>query len=362
MPTLTRRTFAHLLGASAAAAALPLPPMLAAVPRETIARLNSNENPYGPSPAALAAIRDALPLAWRYPDEAVEMLANALAEHHDVAANHILAGDGSSEILKLAQLAFAGAGQRLVTAMPTFEAIARYASVGGAEIVTVPLNGKYEHDLDAMATRNASLIYICNPNNPTGSITPAAALRAFLAKVPATTIVLVDEAYHHYADSSDYESVVPLVKSHANLIVARTFSKIYGMAGLRCGYAIAQPALVRKLEAQAQWDSLNVLALAAARVSIADARHVAIGKRRNRETRYALVTSMEQMGHRVIPSQTNFVMIDTGRDVKPIISSLRERAVFVGRAFPALPHHLRVTIGKPSEIERFVTAFKEVMA
>jgi len=363
MPTLSRRAFAQLLGAGAAAAALPRPTILAAVPRETSVRLSANENPYGPSPAALAAIRDALPLAWRYPDEAAEQLTAALAQHHGVPENHILAGDGSSEILKLASLAFTGRDRKLATASPTFEAIARYTSAGGgADVITVPLDRKYAHDLDAMAATNASLIYICNPNNPTGSITAANAMRAFLDKVPSTSIVLVDEAYHHYADSGEYESVAPLVKSHANLIVARTFSKIYGMAGLRCGYAIAQPELIRKMEAQAQWDSLNVLALAAARASIADTQHVIDGKRRNRETRDALVASMKRMGHDVIPSQTNFVMIDIGRDVKPLITALRSRGVHVGRFFPALPHHLRVTIGKPAQIERFIDAFREVTA
>jgi histidinol-phosphate aminotransferase len=363
MPTLSRRAFAQLVGAgAAAAAALPTPSLLAAAPRESLIRLNANENPYGPSPAALAAIREAMPLAWRYPDEAAEKLATALAQLHGVPQNHILAGDGSSEILKLAQLAFTGPGRKLAMAVPTFEAIGIYARASGVDIVTVPLDRNYAHDLTALAATNAPLIYVCNPNNPTGSITPPNAMRAFLEKVPATTTVLVDEAYHHYADGSAYESVAPLVKSLPNLIVARTFSKIYGMAGLRCGYALAQPELIRRMEAQSQWDSLNVLALAAARASIADTQHVADGKRRNRETRDAVVASMKRMRHDVIPSHANFVMIDTGRDVKPLITALRGRGVQVGRFFPALPQHLRVTIGKPQQMDRFVEAFREVTA
>ncbi|MCU1230647.1 MAG: Histidinol-phosphate transaminase [Acidobacteria bacterium] len=362
MPTLSRRAFAQLVGAGAAAAALPMPSLLAAPPRESVVRLSANENPYGPSPAALAAIRDALPLAWRYPDEAAEQLAETIAHLHGVPVNHILPGDGSSEILKLAALAFTGRDRKLAMAVPAFEAIGLYARAGGVEVATVPLDRHYAHDLAALAATNASLIYICNPNNPTGSITPSSSMRSFLETLPATSIALVDEAYHHYAGSSDYESVAALVKSRPNLIVARTFSKIYGMAGLRCGYAIAQPDLIRSMEAQAQWDSLNILALAAARASLGDTQHVAEGKRRNRETRDALVASMKDMGHDVIPSQTNFVMIDTGRDVKPLIGALRGRGVQVGRLFPALPHHLRVTIGKPPQMERFVDAFRAVTA
>jgi histidinol-phosphate aminotransferase len=362
MPVLSRRAFAQLVGAGAAAAALPMPSLLAATPRESVVRLSANENPYGPSPAALAAIRDALPLAWRYPDEAAEQLAETIAHLHGVPANHILLGDGSSEILKLAALAFTGRDRKLAMAVPAFEAIGLYARASGVDVATVPLDRHYAHDLAALAATNASLIYICNPNNPTGSITPSSAMHAFLDKLPATSIALVDEAYHHYAGRSDYESVAALVKSRPNLIVARTFSKIYGMAGLRCGYAIAQPDLIRSMEAQAQWDSLNILALAAARASLGDTQHVAEGKRRNRETRDALVASMKDMGHDVIPSQTNFVMIDTGRDVKPLIGALRGRGVQVGRLFPALPHHLRVTIGKPPQMERFVDAFRAVTA
>ena len=362
MPDLSRRAFAQLVGAGAAAATLPMPSLLAAVPRETVVRLSANENPYGPSPAALAAIREALPLAWRYPDEAAEQLAETIATMHGGPASHILLGDGSSEILKLAALAFAGRDRKLAVAVPAFEAIGLYARASGVDVVSVPLDRNYAHDLNALAATNASLIYICNPNNPTGSITPAKAVRAFLDKLPPTSIALVDEAYHHYSDSGEYESVASQVKSRPNLIVARTFSKIYGMAGLRCGYALAHPDLIRGMEAQAQWDSLNILALAAARASLGDAQHVADGKRRNSETRDAVVASMKRMGHDVIPSQTNFVMIDTGRDVKPLIGELRGRGIQVGRLFPALPHHLRVTIGKPQQMERFLDAFRAVTA
>ena len=214
-------------------------------PRQSgVVRLSSNENPYGPSQAALEAMRKAFGLAWRYPDEAADALVADLAKLHGVPADHILLGDGSSEILKLCADAFTGPGRAAVVAEPTFEAVARYAQEGGAEVVRVPLASGHRHDLDKMLPAGAGLIYVCNPNNPTASLTPAADLRAFLDRAPAGTAVLVDEAYAHYAEGRDWESMLPRIADHPGLIVARTFSKIYGMAGLRCGYAVAQPATI----------------------------------------------------------------------------------------------------------------------
>jgi histidinol-phosphate aminotransferase len=170
-------------------------------------------------------------------------------------------------------------------------------------------------------------------------------------------MVLVDEAYHHYADSPDYESVAPLVKTQPKLIVARTFSKIYGLAGARLGYAIAQPAVIEKLAAQAAWDSVNIFAIAAGRASLADRTWVAQGQRRNAATRTHVVSEVGRRGFAVIPSHANFVMIETRRPVKPLIAALKEKGVEVGRLFPALPTHLRVTLGTPPQMERFLAAF-----
>jgi histidinol-phosphate aminotransferase len=174
-------------------------------------------------------------------------------------------------------------------------------------------------------------------------------------------MVLVDEAYHHYAASADYESVAPLVKSKPNLNVARTFSKIYGMAGLRAGYALANRDVIKKLDAQKSWDTMNVMALVAARASLGDSNFVAEGRHRNAATRQSVVESLGAMGYKIIPSEANFVMIDLRRDVKPVITGMRTRGVHVGRLFPALPHHLRVTIGTPEEMQRFVETFRTTM-
>lgn len=353
--TLSRRSFAVLLGAGAAAAAT-LPEMLAK-PAKTIL-LNSNENPYGPSPAALRAIKDAMSESCRYPDDAEDALREAVATLHGVGREQVLLGNGSSDILRLAATAFLA--RRLVTAEPTFEALWQHAA--GHEIVKVPLDASYAHDLPKMldAAQSADLVYICNPNNPTATVTPKAALREFLNAVPAQTTVLVDEAYHHYATGNDYESVLPLVAKKENLIVARTFSKIYAMAGLRAGYAIAQKPLIDRLAAQQAWNAMNLMACVAARASLLDAMHVERFRRKNAETRHHLVAELQQLGYRTLPSEANFIMIDMGKEVRPVIQAFRESGVRVGRLFPAMPKYLRVTIGTPEEMSRFLDVFKAV--
>lgn len=365
--TLSRRAFAQILGAGAAAATIPFPTFAAtkvkAASSGGAVRLSSNENPYGPSAPALEAMQSAASLAWRYPDEAQDALTQELATLHGIGAEQILLGAGSSEILRIAASAFLGPDRKLVLASPTFEAIAGAAPSTGAETVSVPLDSAYAHDLHAMGSvSNTGLVYICNPNNPTGTITPRAALAAFIDSVPQTTIVFVDEAYHHYADSDHYASVVPMVKTHPNLLVARTFSKIFGMAGLRLGYAVAQHPLLQKMRAHQQWDSVNIIALAAGRASIGDAEHVRTGKERNLATRTMVTDELAKSGFRTLPSQTNFIMIDMGREVKPLIAAFRERNVHVGRLFPAMPKHLRVTIGRPEQMTAFLNAFKAVVA
>ena len=349
MHALTRRDLGRLVGAGVAAAAVR--PLLAKAAPAAV-RLSANENPYGPSPAALQAMRAACARAWRYPDGAAGQLIDDLSRLHGLPREWFLLGDGSSEILKLAASAYPG---KLVMAEPTFEAIGAYAKACGSPVVSVPLDGTFAHDLAKMQAEGAALVYVCNPNNPTASVTPKARMSAFLQA--SGSPVLVDEAYHHYADGPDYESVLPLVKTHPRLIVTRTFSKIYGMAGVRLGYAVAPPAVIEKLAAQAAWDSVNVIALAAGQASLADAAWAEQGRKRNAATRAHLVAELGRRGFTVIPSQTNFVMIDTRREVKPLIAALHQRGVDVGRLFPALSKHLRVTLGRPEEMNRFLHEF-----
>ena len=366
-PTLSRRSFSKLIGAGAAYAALrPSENVYAARPASVgkTLRLSSNENPYGPSPAAMKAMTDSFNLAWRYPDEYADLLADELARLHGVQENQILLGDGSGEILKLSAAAFTGKDKKIVIANPTFESIARHAGVATAEVVKIDLTSDYRHDLPKMlaATSGAGLVYICNPNNPTASITPKNELSDFLAKLSPKTIVLVDEAYHHYVESKDYESVIPLVKQYPNLIVARTFSKIYGMAGLRCGYCVTQRENISTMRAHQIADSVNIMALVAALASLNDAEQVTRGRKLNSDVKKSVCAEFDSLGYRYIPSHANFMMIDLRREVRPIISTLRNRGVEVGRLFPPLPNFMRVTIGTDEQMKLFLTAFREVMA
>jgi histidinol-phosphate aminotransferase len=382
-PTLSRRSFSKILGAGAAYAALQPLRTTNGSPRSSlstanIVRLSSNENPYGPSPAALKAMTDGFSLAWRYPDEYADVLADELARMHGVPAEQVLLGDGSGEILKLCAAAFTGRDKKIVIANPTFEAIARHAGVANAEVVKVDLTPDYSHDLKKMltaangATGNANgasgnanaagLVYLCNPNNPTASITHKTEIADFLAKLSPTTIVLVDEAYHHYVDSSDYESVIPLVKQYPNLIVARTFSKIYGMAGLRCGYCVTQRSNIARMRTHQIFDSVNIMALVAALASVKDAEQVTRGRRLNTEVKKTIYAELDTLGYRYIPSHANFMMIDLRREVRPLIAAMRTRGVEVGRLFPALPNFMRVTIGTAPEMKVFLSAFRDVMA
>jgi histidinol-phosphate aminotransferase len=353
------------MGVTAAYAALrPGAARASTIPSSAnIVRLSSNENPYGPSPAALKAMTEGFSLAWRYPDEYADMLADELARLHSVPGNQILLGDGSGEILKLAAAAFTGRDKKIVTANPTFEAIARHAGVAGADVVKIDLASDYSHDLKKMlaAENGAGLVYICNPNNPTASITPAKELSDFLATLSPATIVLVDEAYHHYVESKDYESVIPLVKDYPNLIVARTFSKIYGMAGLRCGYCVTQTVNISRMRTHQIFDSVNIMALVAALASLKDVDQVTRGRKLNSEVKKNICAELDTLGLRYIPSHANFMMIDLRREVRPVIDAMRNRGVEVGRLFPALPTFMRVTIGTGPEMKQFLSAFREVM-
>ena len=370
--SISRRKFAHLLGVGAAAAIVKPSFGLAKQTQSTwafpstdakVVRLSANENPYGPSSNALKAMTDSFGLSCRYPDEHNNVLINKLAKLNNVGPDQILLGDGSGEILKLCAETFTGNGRgKLVAATPTFEAILVNATANGADVVKVPLTSTFAHDLPKMlAAADRGLVYVCNPNNPTASITPKDELRDFIANTPRNTMILVDEAYFHYADSPQYETTIQLVKDHPNLIVSRTFSKIYGMAGLRCGYCVAQKQTLEQLRAHQMWDSVNIMALAAASASLDDPAQVPTGQRLNNEVKAFTIGELDKMGCKTIPSQANFIMFDCKRPVVPLIKAMKDRNVHVGRLFPPVPNYMRVTIGKKSEMESFLNTLNQVM-
>jgi histidinol-phosphate aminotransferase len=367
---ISRRAFAGTLGFAAGAALLDAPLARAAATNgghpETAGPilLNSNENPYGPSPKALAALVAANPVANRYPDDAEDAMRAAIAKHHGVAPEQVVLGCGSSEILQMADLAFTGPGRRAVAAEPTFEAVLRFAKVLRAEPVTVSLSPDFRHDLGKMAAAcqaGAGLVYVCNPNNPTGTIVSGDELARFASRVPIATTILVDEAYAHFVEDPSFRSAFDLIAKHPNVVVARTFSKIYGMAGLRLGYAVGSTERIGEMSKYGTFSNANAAVLAAALASLDDLDLVKRQRSLLNDTRRWLVAEMDRQGRKTIPSHTNFVMVDVGSDVKPVIQAFRDRNILVGRKFPSLPNWLRITIGTPEEIKTFAAALHEIV-
>lgn len=366
---MSRRTFAGTLGAAAGVAILDTPLMSRAAEAATrrvrpsdAVILSSNENPYGPSAGALEAAAKAA--ANRYPDALEEEAREAIAKHHGVAVDQVLLGCGSSEILRMADMAFSGPGRRVVAAEPTFEAVLMFAKVLHADGVKVPLTADFRHDLPKMADAcdaSTGLLYVCNPNNPTATIVTGDEMAAFAAKVPASATILVDEAYHHFVEDPRYRSSLELIAKHPNVVVARTFSKIYGMAGLRLGYAVGSKETIAAMAPYASWSNTNAAVLAAAAASLADPNLVPRQKKLLNDTRKWLVSELTKQGRRTMPSEANFVMVDVGGDVAPVIQAFRARKILVGRKFPSLPTWLRVTVGKRDEMAAFLAALPEIV-
>ncbi len=368
MPPLTRRSLAGALGVAAGAAffrprvSIAAPARRRHTPEEVL--LNSNENPYGPSPRALEAAEAVGTIANRYPDALEEDVRQAIAAHHRVPVARVVLGCGSSEILQMADLAFSGPDRKVVVAEPTFEAVLAYAKAEHAGAIKVPLTSDFRHDLSAMAAAcgpGIGLVYVCNPNNPTGTIVTGDEMAAFASKVPRTTTILVDEAYHHFVEDARYRSACELIDRFPNVVVARTFSKIYGMAGLRLGYAVGSEEKIAQLANFASWSNANAAVLSAALASLSDPELVLRQRKLLNDTRRWLVSELDRQGRRTIPSETNFVMIHLGRDVAPVIEAFRGKKILVGRKFPSMPDWLRVTVGKPEETRAFAAALAEIV-
>ncbi|MFN8006263.1 MAG: aminotransferase class I/II-fold pyridoxal phosphate-dependent enzyme [Terriglobia bacterium] len=337
-------------------------PHPSAVPVELV-KIDGNENPYGPSQMAMQAIRDAISRSNRYVLSA-DKLQRAIALHHQVGLGMIQVGYGSSEILKMAAEAFLGPGKKLIVASPTYEGMARVSEVQGATVVRVPLDSQFRHDLRKMqeaVTEDTGLIYICNPNNPTATYVTADALGQFVNQLPPRIPIVVDEAYFHYVEDPAYRTALESVMNNKPVIVTRTFSKIYGMAGLRLGYAVAREDLIAKMAAHRVWLNSNALTLAAGLACFEDQAFISWNRSQNRGARDYVVGELRKMGYETIPSQVNFFMIDLKRNMQPVQAALRDRQVMVGRPFNPLTNHLRVTVGTRPEMERFLVEFKQVM-
>lgn len=358
----------HFLGASlAAAAGLAARPLdtLAAPRRRTddgVLRLNSNENALGPSESARRAVIDALAEANRYTHLVAADLRARLAAHHGVPEAAVVLGNGSAEILQMATQAVARPGGRLVVADPTFEQVYGYGEPWGLERVKVPLTASCAHDIGRMreATKGATgpvLAYVCNPNNPTGSLTPSDDVEAWI-RSDEDTLFLVDEAYIEYVDDPGYRTALPLAMSRPNIVVVRTFSKIYGMAGLRLGYALAHPETAARIDAYAADSNLNIMGLVAARASLGDETHLARSRRANDEARAVTYAVLDELELARIPSHTNFVMHQVPGDVRDYIRRMGEQGVRVGRPFPPMLGHNRLSFGTADEMARFADVLR----
>lgn len=375
--SFSRRSFLTTLGAGGAAltvpwvsargmeAALGTPParrLPFAIPE---IRLDSNENPYGPAPAALEAIQAMFSEACRYPDAHNQHLMEAIATHLQVSADHLLLGAGSSEILRVAVDGFTSATRGLVTAAPTFELPSDRAQVLGVPVTAVPVDAGLRLDLARMAAAapGSGLVFLCNPNNPTATVHGAGPIRETINTILGNSdaVILVDEAYHEYVEDPDYRSFIPLALEEPRVIVSRTFSKVYGMAGLRVGYAVGQPGTLARMQRNILSMNVNVLAAAAAWTSLATTGHVAAERAKNREVKAFARRFFEERGYPVTPSATNFFMVDIRRPITGFRAACRERGIMVGRPFPPFTNHMRLSIGTMDEMRQATAVFAELL-
>lgn len=327
-------------------------------------RLNSNENPLGLSPSARMAVEKAIAEANRYPDAAREQLAEALAVKLGVKAENIVLGNGSTEILQIIVQASDASQGTLVMADPTFEAISWYQRTLTYVTEKVPLTSSFAHDVQQMkdrvaASKGSAVVYLCNPNNPTATLTSSAEIDAWIEEAPETVRFVVDEAYLEYVKAPGHWSAIKWVQDRPNVIVARTFSKIYGMAGMRLGYAVAHPETARRLREFLTWDNANSLALAAGLASLADEGLEARGRAVNEVALTMTRNCLDELELGYLPSHTNFLMHRIQGDVKEYIGHMRDRGLHVGRPFPALPSYNRLSMGLPEEMEIWAETLKD---
>lgn len=340
-------------------------PLLAAAAETTFPEnavmINLNENPLGPCDAARQAIAKIANQGGRYLISETQKLTATFAGMEGLKPEYIRPFPGSSDPLHYSVLAFTSPTKSYVTADPAYETGMRSAVVSGARVIKVPLVPKtFAHDVKAMlaAGPDAGLFYVCNPNNPTGTITSHSDIEYLVANKPKGSVVMVDEAYIHFSDA---QSALDLVKADNDVVILRTFSKIYGMAGLRGGFIIGRPDLLAKPEVYAGTRYMPITAAAAATVSLQEPNLVPERKQINAGVREGVFDWLAKKGFAHTPSQANFFMVETNRPAKQVIDALAAQNVFIGRVFPALPTHVRVTVGTREEMDRFQAAFDRVM-
>jgi histidinol-phosphate aminotransferase len=328
------------------------------------ARLCYNENPYGPSQKMRDAMTKGFDQGFIYPFKQISELQALIAKKEGVSTDHIVVTAGSREGLNAAGLTYASNGKEVICCAPTYKSLMTYAARFGGYVNSVPLDQNHRYDLTEIEKRISShtgLVFICNPNNPTGTLLPANDMKSFCKEASKRTIVFADEVYHNYISESGYPSMVSLVKEGHNVIVARTFSKIYGLAGIRVGYLIARPEIASRLRDNLQAGT-NILAVHAAKAALEEESFLQNSLKRNEEARQFVYKTCDEIGLEYIPSHTNFVFFRTGQNIEGLIPKMRDHNVLIGRPFPPLTDWCRISTGKMEDMYRFGEALKKVMA
>jgi histidinol-phosphate aminotransferase len=368
---VSRRSFIQLAAAASAAAAIPIITEAQLAYAQTRAKLatassrdavmiNANENPLGPCASAREAIARITPEGGRYHNDLTEELIHEFATMEKLDPDCIQCYGGSSSPLHYTVLAFTSPQRGFITGDPGYEAGTFAAKLSGAKVYQVPLvKGTYAHDVKAMvaADPNAGVIYITNPNNPTGTTTSREEIQYALDNKPHGSVLLIDEAYIHFSDA---QPSLDLVRAGKEVIVLRTFSKLYGMAGLRCGLAIGRPDLLARVDAYNGWNSPPVTAVAAAIASLRDTSVVATRKKINADARAETFAWLTKNGYSFVPSQSNCFMLNTGRNGNAVKDAMQQHNIYVGRVWPSWPSYVRVTVGTPAEMAQFCSAYKQV--
>ncbi len=359
-------------GREALAAEHPfLEPPFVPPPEAEEIRISSNENPLGPGNAAIEALLGEFDQISRYPfgsRKSSGMLREQLAKEFRAEPENVVMGAGSSEILRNAVRAFTSPDRPLVTADPSFENPVDTANLLGHPIESIPVDREFRLDLDEMAkaSRGAGLVFLCNPNNPTGTVHSYRAVESFVERVQSDspqTVILIDEAYHEYVTSRGYRTSAPLALARPGVFISRTFSKAYGMAGLRIGYAIGQPQTIRRLSRHKLNYNVNVLGVAAASKAFSDLAHLASEKDRNSEVKKFTTEFFESKGHSAADSETNFIFVNIGRPAKEFREACEKHNVRVGRDFPPFENtHARISLGTMDEMRRAVEVFETVLS
>ncbi|HSE52868.1 MAG TPA: aminotransferase class I/II-fold pyridoxal phosphate-dependent enzyme [Gemmatimonadales bacterium] len=331
-----------------------------------MAKLASNENPYGPPDSVLKAMTNAFKYANRYSYPDGDIVA-AIAKHHGVPPENVMLGAGSGEILDVAGTTFLMDDKKIVGAEVSYDVLYQHVTALKADQIKIPLLPDYRQDIPATIAavrdnyRDVGFVYLCSPNNPTGRIVTKQEVAQLLDAIPHDVPVLIDEAYHHFVDDPNYASSVHYVLEGRQVIVARTFSKIAALAGMRLGYAIAPRALIQRMRPYSV-GSINAIVKWGGVAALNDVAGQARVKQVTLELRQKTAAELQGLGYSVVPSDANFFMVHIRRPVQPVVAEFRKKGVLVGRPFTGMPEHLRVSIGTPEEMGRFMVAFKEIFA